>query len=65
MINEEIFTKKKIEFEKGRIFASSFDPEEANELIKIYQQELEKNKKDLEDTNNIINDLKNKIGNIN
>ncbi len=46
MINEEIFTKKKIEFEKGRIFASSFDPEEANELIKIYQQELEKNKKD-------------------
>lgn len=63
MINEEIFAKKKIDFEKGRIFANSFNPEEAGELIKIYQQELEKNKKALEDTNIIINDLKTKIGN--
>lgn len=63
MINEEIFAKKKIDFEKGRIFANSFNVEEAGELIKIYQQELEKNKKALEDTNIIINDLKTKIGN--
>ena len=65
MINKEIFDKKKIEFEKGRIFANSFDTEEANELIKIYQAELERNKKDLEDMNIVIEDLKNKIGNEN
>jgi hypothetical protein len=64
MIDKEIFAKKKIEFEKGRIFANSFDQEEATELIKIYQDELERNKKDLEDTNIIIADLKSKLGNM-
>lgn len=64
MIDREIFAKKKIEFEKGRIFANSFDQEEATELIRIYQDELERNKKDLEDTNIIIADLKNKMGNL-
>lgn len=64
MIDREIFTKKKIEFEKGRIFANSFDQEEATELIRIYQDELERNKKDLEDTNIIIADLKSKLGNM-
>jgi len=64
MIDNEIFAKKKFEFEKGRIFANSFNKEEATQLIKIYQDELEKNKKALEDTNTIIADLKNKIGNI-
>lgn len=64
MINKEIFDKKKIEFEKGRIFANSFNQEEATELIRVYQEELAKNKKDLEDTELIIADLKNKIGNV-
>lgn len=65
MINKEIFEKKIIDFEKGRIFANSFNQEEALELIKRYQVELEKNKQDLENTNIIISDLKNKMDNIN
>lgn len=64
MFDKEIFEKKKIDFEKGKIFANSFNTEEANELIRIYQEELERNKKALEDTNLIISDLKNKIGNL-
>ena len=63
MIDKEIFAKKKIEFEKGRIFANSFNQEEATELIRVYQEELERNKKELEDTQSIISDLKNKIDN--
>ena len=63
MIDKINFEIKKNNFEKGKIFADSFNDEEAEELIKIYKEELERNKKDLEYTENAINNLKNKIGN--
>lgn len=63
MIDKVDFEIKKNNFEKGRIFADSFNDEEAEELIKIYKDELEKNKKDLEYMQVAINNLKNKIDN--